>query len=848
MFTVPLCSVSLDSSQRPHHLCLVVYRFPPSFVPKISSHGNSKEKRPFYPTWPSTRDLIKSRCIKEGPKETIEHVSSQVGGVAQALGPGQLPRSEKQVTNMRRSEKLKGRNKGDAAADDLFVVMQRAHTEDPSVQFVRGMRTAPDPAIVLAYDFQLSDVVRFCTSSTAEFCVLTIDPTFSLGEFDVTPITYRHLLLESKRSNTHPIFLGPLLVHYRKTFATYLFFASTLVGMCRPLQGVRAFGTDGELALAEAFTHELAFSQHLTCFIHVRRNVKEKCNEFHVPTDVSQKILDDIFGARLGDTFVEGLVDASGDDDFQRKVDDVVASWQNCSVPSSANMDGFVQWFVTNKSHVIRDSMLKPIREECGLGCPPEAFTTNASESLNAMLKRKLDYKRSELPAFIDKVKELVNEQQKELERAVIGRGKYRLKQQYQYLQVTESKWFLMNQDQRKNHLSKLQSVVLKSTFEATEVVNDLCPKPQNSAASTSPVLSCPLEDGTVQISTSSELSTDVSTAATLVNIPITCLEGIWIKAKKLMETNGAIVPAPGQPPEARMVLSYSGKPPHLVTPKKSGDFSCDSSCPNWKSLGICSHSVAVAETNGQLQHFLSVKKKKAPSVTSLVTTNMPKGRGRKGGVPPRVRRSKQPVTKRIEMSLSNNSPSCTTSSTSTSTTVSFQQSATRPTLHFSPTATASQYNFLQSPFCGSNQIYQPRYPGDQDWGMGYSNFCPSPYLYMPTAPPSLPQYQPSSPFVLCFISGNISTCFGCKTKYLKSLQPPDDLCIRHQDWREFFSPNTGNMQTKYGNVYYHCKPECVWIRCSFFVPSDLQVPPETLEKLTAEHKAHLSLVFGLQL
>ena len=66
----------------------------------------------------------------------------------------------------------------DAAADNLFVVMQRAHTEDPSVQFVRGIRTAPDPAIVLAYDFQLSDMVRFCTSSAAEFCVLTIDPTF----------------------------------------------------------------------------------------------------------------------------------------------------------------------------------------------------------------------------------------------------------------------------------------------------------------------------------------------------------------------------------------------------------------------------------------------------------------------------------------------------------------------------------------------------------------------------------------------------------------------------------------------------------------------------------------------
>ena len=82
-------------------------------------------------------------------------------------------------------------------------------------------------------------------------------------------------------------------------------------------------------------------------------------------------------------------------------------------------------------------------------------------------------------------------------------------------------------------------------------------------------------------------------------------------KGQKLMETDGAIVPAPGQPPEARMVLSYNGKPPHLVTPKKSGDFSCDSSCPNWKSLGICSHSGAVAETYGQLHNFYHQRRRK---------------------------------------------------------------------------------------------------------------------------------------------------------------------------------------------------------------------------------------------
>ena len=160
---------------------------------------------------------------------------------------------------------------------------------------------------------------------------------------------------------------------------------------------------------------------------------------------------------------------------------------------------------------------------------------------------------------------------------------------------------------------------------------------------------SCEKVSAALQISASSELSVDISIASSLVSIPQKC---IWIKARQLLHTDGAIVVAPRQLPEARMVLSYSGKPPHMVTPPQNVDFSCDASCPNWKPLGICSHSVAVAEMNGKLQKFLSAKKKKVPSVTNLLTTSMPKGRGRKGEVPPWVWKQKQAVTTRIEMQI----------------------------------------------------------------------------------------------------------------------------------------------------------------------------------------------------
>ena len=72
-----------------------------------------------------------------------------------------------------------------------------------------------------------------------------------------------------------PVCIGPACIHYKKNFPTYLFFASTLIGQCRALEGVRAIGTDGEQPLIEAFKHEFGFSQHLLCSIHVRRNVKQ---------------------------------------------------------------------------------------------------------------------------------------------------------------------------------------------------------------------------------------------------------------------------------------------------------------------------------------------------------------------------------------------------------------------------------------------------------------------------------------------------------------------------------------------------------------------------------------------
>ena len=79
--------------------------------------------------------------------------------------------------------------------------------------------------------------------------------------------------------------------------------------------------------------------------------------------------MNDVFGSKVNDTYIEGLVDAQDDDEFQRKLDAVMESWQGNPVSSTTKLDSFIIWFNVNKSSAIRNYMLQPIREECGLGC-----------------------------------------------------------------------------------------------------------------------------------------------------------------------------------------------------------------------------------------------------------------------------------------------------------------------------------------------------------------------------------------------------------------------------------------------------------------------------------------------
>lgn len=170
-------------------------------------------------------------------------------------------------------------------------------------------------------------------------------------------------------------------------------------------------------------------------------------------------ILDDIFRKSVGSHCTEGLVDAISEVMFDNLLNVMSKRWNMQDSSENGPLHTFTCWFKRYICDIIVKSLLRLVREQAGLGCPPEHFTTNASKSVNAFLINKVDHKRSELPDCLKKLKEVISEQDEELSRAVIVKGKYAIRPGFKKLEKTEAQWFSMKEEARKQYLQKVSLV-----------------------------------------------------------------------------------------------------------------------------------------------------------------------------------------------------------------------------------------------------------------------------------------------------------------------------------------------------------------------------------------------------
>ena len=462
------------------------------------------------------------------------------------------------------------------------------------------------------------------------------------------------------------------------------------------------------------------------------------------------------------------------------------------------------------------NNMRKDLREKAGLGSPPCIFTTNASESINAVLKRKVNYQLS-------------------------GRGQYRLLQQYAHYGVPTTSWARMRSDQRAHAVQQFDNASTASKN----------PQPSTSHA---PGLYTP---SAASRSNSSQLSISIENCG-ITKLSLATLQGMWGKAESLLSTANAITPAPGGCVKAKMVLSSSSEFPHLVRERSSGRYECDEKCLNWSSSGICSHSIAVAEVNNDLDKFLQWYNSAAiePNITSLGMSGLPSGRGRKGGLPKRKRsQSKFPPIESVKQRkatvphpVSSSHPSITTSSTANPALLQLHLSNV-----VSPSTSGFTGNVPVSCTATSfaSALQQPVNVGLLSASQSVNTVSLASASQSPGVNQSLLSTPNLNPFYVKMLGGNIRVCQGCKgTLRMRDHSipaPPFDIVIARAERRQFrdaggnlVSPRTEQV------VHYHLNFSCVKAVEPTFVPQSLKVPADISPKLTSVHKEYLRLVFQL--
>ena len=275
------------------------------------------------------------------------------------------------------------------------------------------------------------------------------------------------------------------------------------------------------------------------------------------------------------------------------------------------------------------------------------------------------------------------------------------------------------------------------------------------------------------------------------------------------------------------VVASKSTDRPHIIQSNKSGQFSCESTCPMWQSSKICAHRITAAEFAHCLGEFVLWynKTKSKPNLNKLSKVDIPKGTGRKGEKPPRKKKqggtmcftlvdqranSTEQETSIVPVS-SIQSTACTVSKSSNwNATSPYDGTSRSPFPPFNPWTCMPVYQnqcshqqYCASPQMSNNfsfspvSLYSPM--GYQTWNTPFgTSSVPPPLSGIQQQAHSPVQHleKNSNPFFVRFIAGNIRVCQDCRGSLRLSdgsvPSTPNNIVITHLERRQYFDKASG--------------------------------------------------------
>ena len=593
---------------------------------EVKSHGNCKaaSKTPYYPTKKSTMKEMKAALNSNEAPCVYNDMRRVEGGVCAARNPSDLPRSKNQIYQ------AKAREVKNVSADDVQSLLKYARDDE---DLVLHHSDFPEDLWILGTKAMCSDVGRF-TFSEMLSSPISVDPTFNIGKFEVTPVVYKNLLLTSKRTNVNPIFLGPTMIHHNKKCETYRTLAATCVSKCPGFVKAKGFITDGEEELQNAFKQELKSAKALRCFKHFERNCIEKLRAIGIREKRDHSYF-------IGKTFgipgkCEGILDAEGRHDLRRRLDDVKVEMntKEKELLKKNSTSSYVPRFwayLDDHYDMMRNCMISKVRGKAGMMIGNDGkylrSYTNTSESMNKIMKTARDAFLRKNPCFshLNKMQftkhvfqAIHNDEREEFKSAVAGVSDlYDLSKEASYLQIPTDIWFTWTPEMREKYINQVDRLTMGEILQQKDVQWPEMEDPKV------------IEFKDTQVRLAKALHDNFGYSQENADILQKEVLGLMnhphaVQRKASLEISGN---------KRFEVASRSAKGGTVQVTSFSDHATCV--CGRYRNDGICKHSLAVASLQHQLASHLDFIRKKfkgKESHTSLAEYNVNKvTAGKKG-------------------------------------------------------------------------------------------------------------------------------------------------------------------------------------------------------------------------
>ena len=363
-------------------------------------HGNSKSRRrPYVRTCPSLISEIK-KTVSNPPAATYHRMVNQANKNHVAHEAVLKPKNIEQIENAIKSEK----NKQKISHDQIYNANLIAHELH---DYLYEIRTYPELIFFMAHPEIISEFNTLLMMESKDQLYCVYDTTFTLGDFYITPVCFRHILFEK-----NPIIPLAFLLHGKKLQFDHEDFITSL---SRRIPNFKKSNipviVDRERSITNAFESVLPNIHVIHCWNHLKNDFKRWLQKNGAKSD-------EIPIYRFG---LEQILKSETPELFEENCKFILSHWSRPAV------DYFNKYL---KNDILKYSV-KFVLEQNNIYNPYSGITNNAAESFNAVIKRLMEWKEAPADTISLCFYYLQNYYLKEIYRGFCNLGSYQLKSDY---------------------------------------------------------------------------------------------------------------------------------------------------------------------------------------------------------------------------------------------------------------------------------------------------------------------------------------------------------------------------------------------------------------------------------